>query len=156
MNKRQKALLTESITIIIITALAVTGMVNLKQWGNRTETIKVIEQLGQIVLQYRKENGLVPSEGDIKAIQDKLQGEVNLDKLQYRAQWLDADSTPDEILAYIEKRFHASLLGNGYVVLQLNGAVVWMNEEEFQKILSRQRKLSPQDLLILQDLKTPQ
>ncbi|OHB60939.1 MAG: hypothetical protein A2167_07810 [Planctomycetes bacterium RBG_13_46_10] len=152
MNKRQKSILTESIIIIIITALAVAGMVNLKQWGNRTETIKVMQQLGHIVLQYRKEHGLVPSEGDIKGIQDKLQGDVNLDELQYRAECLDADSTPDEILAYIERRFHASLVSKGYVVLQLNGAVVWMNKEEFKQALSRQRRLSPHDVQILQDL----
>ena len=156
MNKRQKALLTESIIIIVITAAAVVAMINLKQWVSRTEAIQVMEQLGQVVLQYRKENGSLPSGDDVKGIQEKLQEEVRLDRLQYRAQWIDVDSVPDEILAYTEKRFRASLLDDGYVVLRLDGRVEWMSKEEFQKLLAQQRRLSPQDLRILQDLKTSQ
>jgi hypothetical protein len=155
-NKRQKALLTESIIIIVITAAAVVAMINLKQWVSRTEAIQVMEQLGQVVLQYRKENGSLPSGDDVKGIQEKLQEEVRLDRLQYRAQWIDVDSVPDEILAYTEKRFRASLLNDGYVVLRLDGRVEWMSKEEFQKLLAQQRRLSPQDLRILQDLKTSQ
>jgi len=34
-NKRQKALLVESITIIVITAVAVLAMINLKDWVSR-------------------------------------------------------------------------------------------------------------------------
>jgi len=151
-NKRQKALLTESIIIIVITAAAVVAMINLKQWVSRSEAIQVMEQLGQVVLQYRKENGSLPSGDDVKGIQEKLQEEVRLDRLQYRAQWIDVDSAPDEILAYTEKRFRASLLDDGYVVLHLDGRVEWMSKEEFQKLLAQQRRLSPQDLQILQDL----
>jgi hypothetical protein len=149
-NKRQKALLTESIIIIVITAAAVVAMINLKQWVSRTEAIQVMEQLGQVVLQYRKENGSLPSGDDVKNIQEKLQEEVHLDKLQYRAQWIDV--APAEILAYTEKRFRASFLSDGYVVLRLDGRVEWMGKEEFQKLLGQQRRLSPQDLQILQDL----
>jgi len=151
-NKRQKALLTESIIILLITAAAVVIMINLKQWVSRSETIQIMEQLGQVVLQYRKEHGSLPSGDDVKGIQGKLEEEVRLDKLQYRAQWIDVDSPPDEILAYVEKNFRASILNDGYVVLQLDGQVTWMNQEEFQKLLSRQSRLSPQDLKILQDL----
>jgi hypothetical protein len=152
MNKRQKALLTESVIIIFITIAAVVAMIHLKQWVSRTETIKVMEQLGQITRQYRTENGSMPSESDIKAIHDKLQGRVNLNKLQYRAQWLDAGSAPDEILAYIERQFRASFLSDGYVVLQLSGQVTWMSKEQFRRLLSQQRRLSPEDLQVLQDL----
>ncbi len=152
MNKRQKALLAESIIIIVMTAAAVVAMINLKQWVSRSETIQVMEQLGQVVLQYRKEHGSLPSGDDVKGIQEKLQEEVRLDKLQYRAQWIDVDSAPDEILAYTEKRFRASLLDDGYAVLRLDGRVEWMGKEKFQKLLGQQRRLSPQDLQILQDL----
>jgi len=151
-NKRQKALLAESIIIIVMTAAAVVAMINLKQWVSRSETIQVMEQLGQVVLQYRKEHGSLPSGDDVKGIQEKLQEEVRLDKLQYRAQWIDVDSAPDEILAYTEKRFRASLLDDGYAVLRLDGRVEWMGKKKFQKLLGQQRRLSPQDLQILQDL----
>ncbi len=152
MNKRQKALLTESIIIIVMTAAAVVAMINLKQWVSRSETIQVMEQLGQVVLQYRKEHGSLPSGDDVKSIQEKLQEEVRLNKFQYRAQWIDIDSAPDEVLAYTEKKFRASLLSDGYVVIRLDGRVEWMGKEKFQKLLGQQRRLSPQDLQILQDL----
>jgi len=151
-NKRQKALLTESIIIIVMTAAAVVAMINLKQWVSRSETIQVMEQLGQVVLQYRKEHGSLPSGDDVKSIQEKLQEEVRLNKFQYRAQWIDIDSAPDEVLAYTEKKFRASLLSDGYVVIRLDGRVEWMGKEKFQKLLGQQRRLSPQDLQILQDL----
>jgi len=109
-----------------------------------------MEQLGQIVLQYRKEHGSVPSEDYIKSIQEQLEGHIGLGKLQYRARWIDFESKPDEILAYVEKKHQASLLSDGYVVLRLDGRVEWMNEQEFQKLLSQQRIKSPQEIKILQ------
>lgn len=135
-----------------MTAAAVVAMINLKQWVSRSETIQVMEQLGQVVLQYRKEHGSLPSGDDVKSIQEKLQEEVRLNKFQYRAQWIDIDSAPDEVLAYTEKKFRASLLSDGYVVIRLDGRVEWMGKEKFQKLLGQQRRLSPQDLQILQDL----
>ena len=150
MNKRQKALLVESITIIVITAVAVLAMINLKDWVSRSEAVRSMEQLGRIVLQYRKEHGSVPSEDYIKSIQEQLEGHIGLGKLQYRARWIDFESKPDEILAYVEKKHQASLLSDGYVVLRLDGRVEWMNEQEFQKLLSQQRIKSPQEIKILQ------
>ena len=150
MNKRQKALLVESITIIVITAVAVLAMINLKDWGSRSEAVRSMEQLGQIVLQYRKEHGSVPSEDYIKSIKEKLEGHVGLGKLQYRARWIDFESKPDEILAYAEKRHRAPLLSDGYVVLRLDGRVQWMGKQEFQKLLGQQRIKSPQEMQMLQ------
>jgi len=43
-------------------------MINLKDWVSRSEAVRSMEQLGQIVLQYRKEHGSVPSEDYIKSI----------------------------------------------------------------------------------------
>jgi len=151
-NKRQKALLVESITIIVITAVAVLAMINLKDWVSRSEAVRSMEQLGRIVLQYRKEHGSVPSEDYIKSIKEKLAGHVGLGKLQYRARWIDFESKPDEILAYAEKKHRASLLSDGYVVLRLDGRAEWMGEQKFQKLLGQQRRKSPQELQILRDL----
>ena len=150
MNKRQKALLLESVTIIVITVAAVIAIINLKQWVSRSETIQVMEQLGQIVLQYRKEHGSVPSEDYIRSIEEDLEGQVHLGKLQYRARWINLDSNPNEVLAYAEKRFRCSLLSDGYAVLRLDGRVDWVGKEEFRKLLSQQRRKSPQELKMLQ------
>ncbi|MFB0523972.1 MAG: hypothetical protein ACETVZ_00400 [Phycisphaerae bacterium] len=151
MNKRQKALLVESITIIVITAVAVLAMINLKDWVSRSEAVQSMEQLGRIVLQYRKEHGSAPPEDYIKSIKEKLEGHVGLGKLQYRARWIDFESKPDEILAYTEKKHRASLLSDGYVVLRLDGRVEWMDEQEFQKLLGQQRRKSPQEVQMLEE-----
>jgi len=151
MNKRQRTLLIESVTIIVITAFAVLAMINLKDWVNRSEAMRAMEQLGQVVLQHRKEKGSVPSEDYIRSIKESLEGHVRIPNLRYRARWIDLESTPDEILAYSKKRYRASLLNDGYVVLRLDGRVEWMGEGGFRKLLSQQRRKSPEELQMLQE-----
>jgi hypothetical protein len=146
MNKRQKALLLESAIIIGITTAAVVAIINLKQWTSRSEAMQIMERLGQIILQYRKEHGSVPSEDYIRSIEEKLQAQIRLGKLHYRARWISLDSNPDEILAYTEQRFRFSLISDGYVVLRLDGRVQWLGKEGFQKLLSQQQRKSPADL----------
>ena len=151
MNKRQKALLVESVTIIMVTAIAVVSMMHLKGWVSRSETIRAMEQLGQLAVKYRKEKGSVPSEYHIKNIKGNFEEHIGFGKLQYRARCIDFDSKPDEILAYVEKRHRATLLSDGYVVLQLDGNVQWMDKQEFKKLLSQQQKKSPEEMQMLQN-----
>jgi len=150
MNKRQKALIVEFITVIVITAVAVVSIMHLKDWISRSEAMQTMEELGRVVLQYRKEHGSVPSEDHIESFKASLEGHVGLDELRYRARWIDFESKPDEILAYAEKRHRASLLSDGYIVLRLDGRVQWMGEQKFQKLLGQQRRKSPQELQMLQ------
>ena len=137
MNKRQKAILRKFIAVMVVTAIAVVAMINFKDWVNRSEAMRAMEQLGQIVLQYRKDHGSVPPESYVNNIKERLEGHVRLGKLQYRARWLDLESTPDEILAYTERNFHSLLVGKGYVVLRLDGRVEWMGKREFEKLLAQ-------------------
>jgi hypothetical protein len=114
MNKRQKALLVEAGTVLFITAVAVVAMINLKDYINRSEAMRAMDQLGQKVIQYRQMHGAVPPESYIDNIKETLEGYVRLGKLHYRARWVSIDAGPDQILAYTKKRYRSSFLDDGY------------------------------------------
>jgi len=147
MNKRQKAILIEFTIIIAITVIAVVAMVNFKDWVNRSEAMGAMKQLSQVVLEYRKEHGAVPSESYVNEIKKDLKGWVRLGNLNYRAQWIDFDATPDEILAYAEKKYPSSLLNDGYVILRLDGRVEWMDKQQFEKLLAQRQSKMEIDML---------
>ena len=139
MRKQQKIILTNIIIVIIITTLAVTAMINLKDWINRSEAIRAMNHLGHVVLQYRQNHGSVPSESHVNSIRDNLPGNVRLGEIKYRARWIKFNAKPNEILAYTEKKYPSSFLSNGFILLRLNGTVEWMEKQEFQVLLEKQQ-----------------
>ena len=148
MNKHQRVILIKFTTVIVVTAIAVVAMINVKDWINRSEAMRAMEHLGQRVLDYRKAYGSVPPESYVANIKETLEGHVRLGNLQYRAQWIDFESTPEEILAYAEQKYPSSLLNDGFVVLRLSGRVEWLGKQEFEKVLARQQ--SQKEIEILQ------
>ena len=147
MNKRQKSILLNFVTVTTITMIAVAGMVNLKDWINRSESIRAMEHLGQIVLQYRKNHGCVPPESYVDGIKANLEGRTQIGKINYRGRWLNFESTPDEILAYTEKKYGSSLFSDGYVVLRLDGRVEWMGKQEFDTLLPESEREMESEML---------
>ena len=147
MNKRQKSILINFTIVIIITAVAVVAMINFKDWVNRSEAMRAMEHLSQIVLQYRKSYGSVPPESYVDRIKEELEGHVRLGNLQYRARWIDPDATPGEVLAYTGKKYRSSLLSDGYVVLRLDGRVEWMGKQEFDTLLPEQQRQMETEML---------
>jgi hypothetical protein len=147
MNRRQKSILRNTTTVIVITAIAVAAMINLKNWVNRSESMRAMEHLGRIVLQYREKYGSVPPESHIDRIKEELEGHVRLGKVIYRAQWISFESTPDEILAYTERPYSSWLFGKKHIVLRLNGRVEWMDKREIETLLAQQQ--SSQELEML-------
>ena len=139
MNKHQRVILIKFATVIVVTAIAVVAMINVKDWINRSEAMRAMEHLGQRVLEYRKAYGSVPPESYVTNIKETLEGHVRLGNLQYRARWIDFESTPEEILAYAEQKYPSSLLNDGFVVLRLSGRVEWLGKQEFEKVLARQQ-----------------
>jgi len=107
-----------------------------------------MEHLGQIVQQYRKSNGQVPPESYVEAVRERLPGHVRLGGLNYRGRWIDIDSPDDEILAYCERNYHSLIIGNGVIVLRLNGQVQWMGKGKFKEILAVQQ--SPVEIRLMQ------
>ena len=148
MNRRQKAILTNIVTVIVITAFAVLGMINFKDWVNRSEAMRAMEHLGQIALQYRKEHGSVPPQSYVDSVRDGLPGNARLGAVRYRGLWIDFESSDDEILAYAKKEYRSLLFSGGFIVLKLDGRVEWMGEEEFKELSAQQQ--SPMEIQMLQ------
>jgi hypothetical protein len=147
MNKRQKAVLTNAVTVLVITGIAVAAMINLKNRVNRSEAMRAMEHLSRIVLQYREKYGIFPPESYINRIREELEGYARLGEVIYRAQYITFESKSDEILAYT-RRYHSSwLFGEKYIVLRLDGRVEWMDRQEFETLLARQQ--SSQELEML-------
>ncbi len=148
MNKRQKDILTNIITVLVITAIAVVAMINFKDWVNRSEAMRAMEQLSRETLRYRKANGSLPPESYIDSIKEKLQGSARLGKVHYRALWIDSKSPPDTILAYTEKHYHSLLFHSGFIVVRLDGTVQWMDRQTFISILEQQQSPMEKEMLL--------
>jgi len=149
MNRRQKAILVEIITIIVITAIAVVAMLYLRDYVNHREAEMAITTLGNRIRQYRVENGLVPPENWVERERENLPGNVRLGELHYRGRWIDLESAPDEILAYVEQKSHSLIFKNGFFVLRLgellnrdlnaNVNIEWMGPQKLEATLAQQQ-----------------
>jgi hypothetical protein len=140
MNRRQRNIILNFVSVIAITVIAVLALINFRDYVNWSESMQAMNQLSRIVLDYQKSHGLVPPESYINDVTEELQGKVRLGKIIYRARWIDFDAPPDEILAYIKKKHNSFLVHDGYVVLRLDGHAEWMEPEEFEKLLAKQQK----------------
>jgi hypothetical protein len=147
MNKRQKDILINFTTVIVITAVAVVAMLNFRDWLNRAEAMRAMEHLGQIVLQYRKDYGSVPPESYVDRIKETLEGYARLGDPHYRAQWIDFESGPDEILAYTKIISRSLFFSSGFIVLRLDGRVEWMDKQTFETLLVQQQKPMEREML---------
>ncbi len=140
MNRRQRNIILNFISVIAITVIAVIALINFKDYVNWSESMQAMNQLSRIVLDYRKSHGLVPPESYINDVTEELQGKLRLGKIIYRARWIGFDAPPDEILAYAKKKHNSLLVHDGYVVLRLDGRVEWMEPGEFEKLFAKQQK----------------
>jgi len=145
-NRRQRALLIESILVVAATTAAVIGMIHLKDHVNRSEAIRAMEGLGKLVLEYRKEHGSLPPQSYVDSVKGDVEGAVRMGNVKYRALYIGLDAPDDTILAYSEKRHPSSLLKDGYVVLRLSGAVEWMPTAEFTRLFAQQRTAAEPNL----------
>lgn len=139
MNKRQKWAVTNFALVMLITAAAVLGMVELKNWVNRSEAIRAMEQLQKAVAEYRAKNGSVPPESYVDGIIKTFTGESRLGVLNYRARWITIDSPPQTVLAYVNKNYHSFFSHTGVIVLRYDGRIEWMDKASFDKVLSPQQ-----------------
>ena len=148
MNRRQKVILMNFMAVIVVTAIAVVVMINVKDWVNRSEAMRAMEDLGKKIKDYRETYGSVPPESYVDSVRESLRGHVRLGDLHYRALWIDFESVPDEILAYTERKSRSLLFSDGFIVLRLDGTVQWMGKKEFQTLLAQQQ--SPMEIQMRQ------
>ena len=147
MNRRQRNIIINFVSVIVITSIAIVALINFKDYVNRSESMQAVNQLSRIVLKYRKAHGSVPPESYINDITEELQGKVRLGKIIYRGRWIDFGAPPYEILAYVKKNYRSFLIQDGYIVLKLDGRVEWMEPKEFKELLARQQKPMEKELL---------
>lgn len=139
MDRRQKALLTESILVLAATVLAVVALIHLKDYINRSEAMRAMGQLGEQVFEYRKQYGSLPPESFVGSIKGRLEGAARLGNVKYRALYIGPDAPGKTILAYSLRHYPTSLWADGYVVLHLDGTVEWMPTSGFAGLFADQR-----------------
>ena len=139
MNRRQRALLIESAIVLIGTVAAVVGMVQLKDYVNRSEAMRAMTQLGRRVLDYRKQHGSLPPQSFVDSVKGDVEGAVRLGNVNYRARWIGLDAPSDTILAYSQKRLASSFFKDGYVILRLDSTVEWLPINQFTTLFAAQR-----------------
>jgi hypothetical protein len=139
MNKKQKWVLTNFVFVVIVTAVVVVGMIELKNWVNRSEATNAMEQLQKSVAAYKQKNGSVPPESYVDGIIKTFEGQPRLGNVNYRARWIKFDSPPETILACVRKEYHSFLFHPGAIVLRFDGRIEWMDKASFDKLIASQQ-----------------
>ena len=145
MNRRQKAIIQNFISVSIGTTVFILVMINVKDIVNKSEAMRAMELLGKSVQEYRKKYHSTPPESYIVRQKEDLRA-VRLGELKYRAQWVEFGAEPDTILGYSRKNY-ISFVEKGYIVLRLSGRVEWMKKKEFEKLLKEQQTQAEIELL---------
>ena len=140
MNKRQKWALIKFTAVVLITVGSVAVIAELKNGVNQAETFRAMEHFGKIVSDYKQKNGYVPPESFVDNLKESLVGRARLGDFHYRARWLDADSTPNTILAFTRSGSGSLFFKPEVIVLFHDGKVQRMDEESFDKLFSSQQK----------------
>ena len=70
MNRRQRVVITEFVVVVVITAVVVFAILNVKDIVNRSEAIRAMQELGQRVMAYRNQNRSLPPESFISEIRE--------------------------------------------------------------------------------------
>ncbi|MBN1795706.1 MAG: hypothetical protein JW804_03455 [Sedimentisphaerales bacterium] len=136
LNKRQKKIVYDLVSVVVVTVIVVIAMFNFKDYVNRSEAMRAMTHLGQICLDYRSENNQVPSTYYVDSIKKQLEGGVRAGEIIYRGRWITFGASDDEILAYTKKGYGRFFLGSGYIVLRLDGTVEWMKPQQFKELLA--------------------
>jgi hypothetical protein len=139
MNRAQRRLVSNFLSVTAVTLFFVFAVMNVKDLINRKEAMRGMKHLGEIVLDYRNKNGALPGEAMILDVEKQVAGSARLGEVHYRAQYISINSTPDTIVAYDEQRFGSLLVKSGFIVLMLDGRVQFMDAKTFYAMLSRQQ-----------------
>ena len=146
MKPRQKSIIIRSVVVLVSTAVFVVAMLNVRDYVNRGEAMRTMENLGEKVRRYRDKYNSTPPKSYLAGQRTDIQ-DVRLGDFEYRAPWIEFGASADTILAYSSKNYQF-LLGKGYIVMRLDGSVEWMQKAEFKKLLSKQQTKAEIELLL--------
>jgi hypothetical protein len=139
MNKYQQKIVKNIVSVFTVTILFVVIMINVRACLNRNETRLAMTQLGKIILEYKKQNGSLPSQATIESIASHVPGWARISNIEYRAPWINLDSPPGTILAYNDYVFKWLFVKKELVVLMLDGRVLVVDHRIFQQMLKAQQ-----------------
>ena len=140
MNRFQKRILINFVFVTAASLAAAFVMFELKNWANLSEAMRAMKQLSKIVADYKQKNGSVPPKSYIEGLKNKLEGQVRMGNMYYRAMRIEFDSPPDTILAYVRKNYRSVFVKSGVIVLRFDGRVEWVDKNSFDKLYARQKK----------------
>jgi len=80
-NRKQKNLVVNVITVVVFTTVMIAGFAYIKDGVNRSEAIRSMNILGKELLRYRSSYGSLPPETYVKQYSDAI-GAVRLPSLQ--------------------------------------------------------------------------
>ena len=135
MNKRQRALLLESVIVLGAAVVVLLVLLNLKDWTNRREALRAMAYIAAQIQAYQQTHGSLPPSEHLDRVRATAPGRKRLGKLEYRIQDIEANSPDTALLAYAKQTYHSLLVRNGYIVIHLNGQVSWMTAAQFQSQL---------------------
>jgi hypothetical protein len=136
-NARQSAVVRHFLAVIIVTVVFIFGLMNLRDALNKSECIREMGVVGQAIMDYRKRTGSLPPQAWLKPLQENA---ARLAPLMYRAHHVLYDSPPDTIVAYSRQRTYSMIVKSGYVFLQLDGQVKWLDVKRFESLLEKQEQ----------------
>ena len=133
---RKKRLMIDVAVVLVITTMAVAGIIHIKDYINRREALLAVEQLGEKILAYRESQGILPPTEMVQTLKEQVSGRARLGRLTYRAPWITPESRPDTLLAFTQQDYNSLIVSDGYIVLRLDGTVQWLSTQQFnEKIL---------------------
>jgi hypothetical protein len=138
MNKKQKSLVANLTSTVVIVVLFIFCFGNFKDYINKREAIRGFNQLGQKILDYRKHYGQLPSESSVESLREQVEGGARVGNIIYRAQFISIDSPPDTIVAYADKNYNW-FVKSGFVAILLDGRVLYLAPKEFNDLLAKQQ-----------------
>lgn len=134
MNTRQKQLVIKLVIIGFLTIAFIIGMTWYKDIVIKKEAIRAMNLISHDIANYRITTGNLPPKSYI----DKIIENRNIVRggdIQYRARWLDFDSSVDTILAYTRLHHHHMLAKPGTVVLYLEDV------DEMEKLIEIEQQI---------------
>lgn len=137
MNRRQRALLLESLIVIGVVLISMVLLINLKDGTNRREALRAMAHISQRIQTYLDAHNAMPTPDYIDNLKLSAPGRARLGKLEYRTQAFQANAPDNAILAYTQQTYRSFLIDSGHVVLFRSGQVRWMPPDQFQAALAQ-------------------
>lgn len=145
MNPKQRSTILNFVTVIVVTVIFVSIMANVRGLLNKSEAIRSMELLGQRVKIYRQQRHSTPPKSFVVGGDPSI-SLARLGDINYRSHWISYNAKPDTILGYTYKKF-GFFAGKGYVVMFLDGDVMWMEKKQFEQLLAKQQTQAEIELL---------